>query len=494
MTDEKADPIAGILGAVFVRRLRLRHGGLSKVATVVGMSRKALWSYEKGKRTPAPEILARLGEKAGISRGQLELLRRLLDAQRLAEAWGLAGERAAAPGEPLTAEIAEAVLMAIEEAGAFLTPEPAPEPWEDTGRPRPEDRSRADVLWQRLRRLDPKQRSRLVRESAAFRIWSLVERLCNESKVAAADAPADALELARLALEVARKIRGTASWRARVEALLALPHLGNALRVCNDLAPARAAFDRTRKLRDAFSPSDPPLLDEGRLPDLEASLCREERRFPEAVALHDEAFRLSPLERRGSILLNKAFTLEQMGDFERALATLKEAEPYVLASGAPRDLCVLRFNTAVCLCNLGRAGQAEELVSEVQRLADQLGALARLRTRWLTARVAAGLGRTEEAIAILDGVCNDFLRCKPPLPYDAALAGLDLALYWLKQGDTGAVKKLAVPLQRVFSAIGIRREAVRSLRLFCEAARREAATVELAQKAKADVERAARSR
>jgi len=494
MTDEKDDPIAGVLGAVFVRRLRLRYGGLTKVATIVGMSRRALWNYEKGKRSPAPEILARLGEKAGISRGQLELLRRLLNAQRLAEAWGLAGERAAAPGEPLTAEIAEAVLMAIEEAGAFLTPEPAPEPWEDTGRPRPEDRSRADVLWQRLSRLDPKQRSRLVRESVAFRIWSLVERLCDESKAVAADAPADALELARLALEVARKVRGTASWRARVEALLALPILGNALRVCNDLTPARDAFDQAAKLRDAFSPSDPPLLDESLPLDLEASLCREERHFPEAIALHDEAFRISPAERRGSILLNKAATLEQMEDYERALATLHEAEHYVQAAGSPRDHCVLRFNTAVCLCNLGKADQAEELIPEIERLADQLGALARLRTRWLTARVAAGLGRTEEAIAILVLVCDDFLRCKPPLPYDAALAGLDLALYWLKQGNNAAVKKLAGPLERIFSAIGIRREAVRSLRLFCEAARREAATLELAQKAKADVERAARSR
>ncbi|HYU33392.1 MAG TPA: hypothetical protein VEW48_14640, partial [Thermoanaerobaculia bacterium] len=394
--------------------------------------------------------------------------------------------------EPFAAEVAGAVLEAIEEAGALLFVEPAPELWEGTGRPRPEDRDRADVLWQRLSRLDRKQRARLVRESAAFRIWSLVERFAFESEAAAADAPAEALELARHALEVARKIRGTASWRARVEALLALPYLGNALRVCNDLKPARAAFDQARKLRDALSPSDPPLLDEGRLPDREASLCREERRFPEALALHDEAFSLSPVERRGPILLNKAATLEQMEDHERSLATLHEAEPHVLAAGTPRDLWCLRFNTAVCLCNLGKAGQAEGLVPEIQGLADQLGALARLRTRWLTARVEAGLGRTEEAIVILDRVCDDFLRCEPPLPYDAALAGLDLALYWLKQGNTAAVKKLAVSLERIFQAKGIRREALGSLRLFCEAARREAATLELAQKAKADVERAGR--
>jgi hypothetical protein len=138
------------------------------------------------------------------------------------------------------------------------------------------------------------------------------------------------------------------------------------------------------------------------------------------------------------------------------------------------------------------AGLAEELMPEIGRLADQLGTLARLRTRWLTARVAAGLGRAEEAIAILVGVCNDFLRCTPPLPYEAARAGLDLALYWLKQGNTGAVKTITVPLERVFTAKGIRSESLKALRLFCEAARREAATVELAQRAQAEVQRAGR--
>ena len=179
-----------------------------------------------------------------------------------------------------------------------------------------------------------------------------------------------------------------------------------------------------------------------------------------------------------------------MGDSERALETLREAEPHVLASGSPRDLWCLRFDSAVSECHLGRPGKAQELLPEIQALADQLGkTLDRLRTRWLAARVAAGLGRTEEAVAILDRVCDDFLRTKPPLPIDAAQAGLDLALYWLKQGDTAAVKKLAVPLERIFTAQGIHREALGALRLFCQAARREAATLELVNKARAELAR-----
>jgi hypothetical protein len=60
--------------------------------------------------------------------------------------------------------------------------------------------------------------------------------------------------------------RGTAGWRARVEAY-ALSFYGNAHRACKDLDQARAAFAQARKLRSAFSAHDPRWLDESRLPD-----------------------------------------------------------------------------------------------------------------------------------------------------------------------------------------------------------------------------------
>ena len=52
--------------------------------------------------------------------------------------------------------------------------------------------------------------------------------------------------------------------------------------------------------------------------------------------------------------------------------------------------------------------------------------------------------------------------------------------------------RVAPALERIFRAKGIRREALGSLRLFCDAARREAATLELVRKARTDVERAGR--
>jgi tetratricopeptide (TPR) repeat protein len=485
--DEVEDAVTGLLGAVFARRLRLRHG-LERAAGRVGLSARTLQRLEKGESTPRPDTLALLAEKNGFTRHQVERLQSQLEAHGLAAAGGLAGG-AATPRRSFAAEIAAAALEAVETAAAAVAVEPAPAPWEETGKPRPEDRRRADTLWQRFTRKDRGAAYRLVRESSAYRIWSFAERLSHESEAAAADSPAEALELARLAVEIARGVRGTASWRARVAAF-ALPHFGNAHRVCNDLDQARAAFVEARKLQEAFSASDPKLLDESRLPDLEASLCREERRFSEALALLAEALALAPPQAKGRVLLKRAATLEQMGAYQSALETLQEAEPHVLGTGTERDLLVLRFDTAVCLVHLEQTGRAEELLPEIQELAERLGkALDRLRTHWLAARIAAGLGRAKEAVAVLDRVCTEFLGSKPPLPYDAALVGLDLALYWLKQGDTAAVRKLAPLLERVFTAQGIRREALGALRLFCQAARRDAATLELAEKAKTELER-----
>jgi transcriptional regulator with XRE-family HTH domain len=267
--DDPDDPVASLLGAAIVRRLRLRDG-LERAAELAGLSVKTLQRYEKGEATPPPKTLALLARAAGFSSALLERIQRPLEAHQLASAGGLAGDPAGDPAlrrrpfSSLPADITAEVLQAVEEAAGLLVLEPAPAPWEETGRPRPEDRIRAGELWRRFLGEDRDERYRLVRESSAFRLWSFAERLAQESEAAAADSPAEALEIARLSLEIARAVRGTPSWRARVEAF-ALSSLGKALLAGNEPDQARAAFAQARALRADFSPSDPPLLDETRL-------------------------------------------------------------------------------------------------------------------------------------------------------------------------------------------------------------------------------------
>ena len=48
-------------------------------------------------------------------------------------------------------------------------------------------------------------------------------------------------------------------------------------------------------------------------------------------------------------------------------------------------------------------------------------------------------------------------------------------MLWLERGRTAEVRDLAVGMGWIFQAKGIAREALASLKLFCEAARQEAA-------------------
>jgi hypothetical protein len=65
---------------------------------------------------------------------------------------------------------------------------------------------------------------------------------------------------------------------------------------------------------------------------------------------------------------------------------------------------------------------------------------------------------------------------------DHALVSLDLSVVLLKQGETAQVRAIAEPMFPIFKSQQVHREALAALTLFCEAARQEAATVELTQK------------
>src|SRR5688500_636738 len=99
----------------------------------------------------------------------------------------------------------------------------------------------------------------------------------------------EALELADLALSIAERVPGETNWRSRVQGYC-WAHIANARRVANDHAGADEALARAWDLwRVGAAHSDPELLAEWRLLDLEASLRRDQRRFSESLELLDKA-------------------------------------------------------------------------------------------------------------------------------------------------------------------------------------------------------------
>jgi len=344
------------------------------------------------------------------------------------------------------------------------------------------DRENAKQDWLLMRAWPVEEWRGYLEEAPQVATWALVERLAEESTRAAAADPQRALELAELACWVAPRIEGTREWRGRVEGW-ALAFYANALRVLGRFKEAEAAFARAWTLWRAGASLGPGPLDESRLYDLEASLRRDLRQWPEALALLDNALALceSP-EGEARVLLIRAFTLEQKGDALAALAVLDRAEPLVDDEKEPRQVFGVRFNRAVNLLHLGRSNEAQALLADleerVQRLDNDFDSA---RLLWLRSRVDARVGDEEAAEGRLLQVRQEFAR--PGLEFDVALADLELARLYLRQGRNAETRELAAAAWPVFRRLGVAREAAEAIQLFWKAARRERATVDMADRA-----------
>jgi tetratricopeptide (TPR) repeat protein len=344
----------------------------------------------------------------------------------------------------------------------------------------------AATQWEELRQHGAARQRALVETRAELKHWALAERLCDESERAAAEDPARALELARLALRVAELAPGDPRWRSR---LMGYIHgfLANALRVADERPAAEAAFATAWRLWRAGGPAAQGVLAEWRLLDLEASLRRDLRQFEMALDLLRRALVSAPVEARGRILLKQSFTLEQDGQNEASLAALEEATPLVDTAGDSRIRMGVRFNRVVSLCHLGRFAEAKAGLPELRQLIPAKSADAE-RLCWLSGRVAAGLAQRTEARRRFERARREFARRRSA--YDTALVSLDLAILHLEDGRMATVPALAEEMVWIFASQRVHREALAALRLFVDAAQAGSATVELARRVLAFLERA----
>lgn len=146
--------------------------------------------------------------------------------------------------------------------------------------------------------------------------------------------------------------------------------------------------------------------------------------------------------------------------------------------GDRRLALYIRHNLAHYLCEAGSFEAAATTMAEARDLYQELAdSYTQLRRAWLEGKIAAGLGRFEEAESSFKTIRQSYLD--KGLGYDAALVAIDLALLYAQQGRTSDLKDLAEEMYPIFAAEDIHREAAAALALFQEAAHQEAATVGL---------------
>jgi transcriptional regulator with XRE-family HTH domain len=452
--------------------LRLAQGWSQRdLGEAAGISPNLLSDYERGRKPLSRPRLEKIVATMGLAAGTIDTALKFLREVRAASA---------GPGSPSDEQRRRIEAVAVElGAGLESFARETITRFVAAGRAERE-REQAATLWESLRKRKPEERRRLVEEKPELRSWALCELICRASIEAAHDDAARALELAELALRIAELAPAAEAWRSRLQGY-AWAHVGNARRVRSDLPGAEEAFRRASKLWRAGTAEEADFLPEARLLDLEASLRRDQGQFAVALELLDRALAVDRGELTKRLLLNKATVLEAQGDFGEGVAVLLRAATLVESSREPRLLFALRFNLAVNLWFLSRYDEVGGLLPELRKLAAEVGnELDLVRLRWLEGRIAAGFGRRDQALVALSRVREEF--ASRGIAYDVALVSLELARLHLEEGRTAEVRSLARQMIWIFSAQGVPEGVLAALKIFCEAAERDAVTLDLARR------------
>lgn len=317
----------------------------------------------------------------------------------------------------------------------------------------------------------------LVRNSARFRHRMLAERIVQESFATGFKDVSRSLELARLAValvellspEMCGGAEGLEGLRAR-----ALGQLGNSLRINQDYPGAERVFETVQVVID--QPGRVGLLDRARVLDLLASLRKDQRRFAEASQLLDRVGsiyrRLGQWHLLGRTLQQKSTVVGEAGDNEEEIRLLRRALDLLDPQEEPRTFLAARHNLIYALNESGRSREAFALLFHTRPLYLKTGdRMHLLRLRWVEGMVAQGLNRIEQAEAAYREVRDAFLDLG--LPYDAALAALDLASVYNLQGRNSEVCRIAEETLSIFQTNNMHREAIAALSFLCSEARME---------------------
>ena len=353
------------------------------------------------------------------------------------------------------------------------------------------ERAVAPGLVDELLALPPGEREALLR-SRRFQTIAVCELLVERSFAEGFQDPGRARELAELAVQVADRLDILLYGRSVVQDFRARAwaYLGNARRLGSDLKGAEEAISLAESFSEEGS-ADP--LEEARILDLKASLLADQGSLEEAAGLLDVVIDIHEdirdTHRKGRALISKGLFLSYAGQPEQGLDWISRGLELIRGEQEPRLVLMANHNIAWCLTDCGRAQEAQRHLDGIRHLYDGFSdPWTRLRLGWLEARIAAGLGRCEEAESRLRELRDAFVEQR--LGYDASIVTLDLAALYLEQGRTAEVRRLAEEALPVLLAQDIHREAMAALIAFQQATEIERATPGMVQQVAAYLHRA----
>jgi tetratricopeptide (TPR) repeat protein len=311
--------------------------------------------------------------------------------------------------------------------------------------------------------------------------WGLCEALLDKSRELRQSDPQGMLQLANLARLAADRLSIAVYGEERRTDMQARTwaELSNAYRLVEDLPQAEAAMACALDLR-AQGTGDPLLY--ARIADLNASLLCDQRRFKEAFRMLDLALavhrRYSSPHEVGRVLILKGLFTGYAGKPEEGLQHLVQGLA-MLERQRDSDLIFRTLhNILLFRVELGEYEAAQRQLQRMRPLyAAHSGWLDWVKLHRLEGEIAAGLGDLVTAEATFQQIRQDLDDAG--LPYQAALASIDLAGVWMRQGRTEEVRALVPEMVATFRVLGVEREALSALYLLQDALERDQATLDI---------------
>lgn len=342
-----------------------------------------------------------------------------------------------------------------------------------------EQASDNETLAEELAQLDASSLQAIVRQWPPLQTLLVFLRLCDHARLLANRGSEVAVSSAQATLSYARAAKSTAL-EGRVLADLraeAWAAVANAHRVREDYPAAEAAWKRA----DAFLArgSNDPVL-HGEIAERKAAFWRAKRAFSKArhcLRIAARQYRgANDRQRLGRVKLAEGRVYFHALDTRRALRAVLDAFDLLDPLQDPALVATCLHLVACCLVDGEEPEYALEWIDLLDLAYAEEGGSLELRASWLRGRLYARLKEWSGAERHLESVRKVFLA--RGLDYDAALAGVDLAMVYAERGQLSAVWLLAQEMYPVFLSNDIPREASAVLILFAQVAKQKRLDIE----------------
>jgi len=322
------------------------------------------------------------------------------------------------------------------------------------------ERDEAEDLVQKLLAHAPERQAARLRAEPRFHTWGVLEKLLETSRERLLTDSRESERLAGLALAQSEHLDTAYYGLTRIADMRARAWTAHAeaRQMRSDFAGTEEAYAAARRhlLAGTGDSLEWAVLFEG-----EAGLRRCQRQPGAARELLRKAIEIfvenGEDQRVGSALVSLAAVHRDEGEPLQALPLLNEALHRIDGELEPRLLLLARHTLIDCLIAAGRFMEARGTLIRARPLyRRQPDTWMQSHLRWLRGRIAFGFDQSAEAEAELLGARTGFLALGSR--FEAALAGLDLAVLYARQERAADLKSLAAEAAGAFADCGLARE------------------------------------